>query len=55
MTIKVSKKTTRKGIKKALAKAISLRKKIDLSKYSGKVDFGMDGLTYQKKVRNEWS
>jgi len=51
MTIKASKKTTRKGIKRALAKAISGRKKIDLLKYFGKVDFGMDGLAYQKKIR----
>lgn len=55
MTVKVSKKSTRKEIEKALTKSTSRRKKIDLSKYFGKVNFGTDGLTYQKKVRNEWS
>lgn len=28
------------------------RKTINLEKYSGKVKFGVDGLDYQKKVRN---
>jgi hypothetical protein len=55
MTVKISKTTTRKEIEKALAKSKSKRKRINLSKYFGRVDFGIDGLTYQKKIRNEWS
>ena len=30
------------------------RKGFDPSKYAGKIKFPMDGLEYQKMVRNEW-
>lgn len=32
----------------------SNRKRIDLSKYAGKVKFDIDPLEYQKQVRDEW-
>lgn len=54
MVIRVSKKSKREDLDKALTRMKSKRKKIDLNKYFGKVDFGVDGLTYQKKIRNEW-
>ena len=46
--------TTKKISKKKLSKIIQKRKPIDLDKYAGKIDFGIDGLEYQLKVRNEW-
>jgi hypothetical protein len=55
MTVKVSKKSSRKALEKAVLKTKSSQKKVDLSKYFGKVNFGVDGLTYQKKIRNEWA
>lgn len=53
MLIKVSKKLKKEDLEKALKKT-SKRKKIDLTKYFGKVKFGMDGLSYQQSMRNEW-
>jgi len=32
----------------------SSRKGFDAKKYAGKIKFPMDGLTYQKMVRDEW-
>lgn len=30
------------------------RKGLDAKKYEGKIKFPVDGLTYQKQVRDEW-
>jgi hypothetical protein len=38
-----------------LSKLTKKLKPIDLDKYAGKINFGIDGLEYQLKVRIEWS
>ena len=30
------------------------KKGLDVSRFFGKIQFGEDGLTYQKKIRDEW-
>jgi hypothetical protein len=40
--------------RKKLNKITHDLKPINLEKYAGKIDFGVDGLTYQLKIRNEW-
>jgi len=52
--IEVNKKISREDLDKELSKLTKKRKPIDLDKYAGKIDFGVDGLEYQLKVRNEW-
>jgi len=54
MTIKISKRASESELKLALRKMQAKKKKINLDKYFGKVDFGTDGLSYQKKIRNDW-
>jgi len=55
MTIIIHKRDSKEQINKAIKKATGPdRKKIDLNKFFGKVDFGIGGLKYQKKVRDEW-
>lgn len=56
MTLTINKKDSIKEIREAIQKASSQRKKkkVDIDRYFGKVDLGMDELEYQKKVRNEW-
>ena len=51
MTIRISKKTKPKELSKVLKQFKTGKKKIDIDKYFGKIDFGTDGLTYQKKIR----
>ena len=52
--IEINKNIKRSELDKALLKLSKHRKPIDLEKYFGKVDFGVDGLEYQLKIRNEW-
>jgi hypothetical protein len=49
-----NKNANRKELDMILSKIIAKRKPIDLNKYSGKIDFGVDGLEYQLKTRSEW-
>ncbi len=53
MIVRVTKKTAKKKVKTALKKISSKRKPIDLDKYFGKINFGTDGLTYQKRIRKD--
>ena len=39
----------------AIAKDRATRKGFDAKKYAGKIKFPVDGLTYQKQVRDEWN
>lgn len=39
---------------KAIEEDTATRKGFDAKKYAGKLKRGLDGLTYQKKVRDEW-
>jgi hypothetical protein len=54
MVIKLNKDATIKEIK-AVFRKISGKKRnpVNLDRYFGKVDFKVDGLTYQKKIRDE--
>lgn len=54
MTITIKKDDDTETIQKKIARLKSRKKKPDLSKYYGEVNFAQDGLTYQKKIRNEW-
>lgn len=53
-TIIVDKDTKKEQLNKALSKLPKKRKSIDVKKYFGKIDFGVDGLEYQLKIRDEW-
>jgi len=48
------KKTNREELVQQLSRLTPKRKSIDLDQYSGKINFGIDGLTYQLKIRNGW-
>ena len=52
--IEINKETSRKQLDDALTKLTKKKAPIDLKKYAGKIDFGVDGLEYQLKIRNEW-
>ena len=54
MIIEIKKDATDSEIKAALDKAKGLRKKKKLVKYFGKLKLEVDGLEFQKQVRNEW-
>lgn len=43
-----------KDAMKAIDEDRATRKGFDAKKYAGKLKRGLDGLTYQKKVRDEW-
>lgn len=57
MVIKLSKKTSRSQIKLELRKLAKKKAKkgFDAKKYYGKLVRGIDGLSYQKTVRDEWN
>lgn len=55
MVIRLKKKAANKSLKSKLKKASASTKKIDWDKYVGKIQIPVDALTYQKKLRNEWS
>jgi len=55
MTIKINKRESARSKAQKLAKASAKSKKIDWDKYFGKIDFPVDAVAYQRKLRNEWS
>ncbi|HJW29973.1 MAG TPA: hypothetical protein VJ508_12115 [Saprospiraceae bacterium] len=55
MVIELQKPITKKGVKKALSLASKGKRKKNLRKHFGKLKRDLDGLDYQKKVRNEWN
>jgi hypothetical protein len=57
MTIKISNKTTKSQIEKAVSKFSKEKKTkgFDARKYFGKLVRNVDGLDYQKSLRNEWN
>jgi hypothetical protein len=57
MVIKISKKASRSQIQLELKKLAKKKAKsgFDAKKYYGKLVRGIDGLSYQKTVRNEWN
>lgn len=56
MTHTIHKKDSEKIIRKTIQKASGRKQKkpVDLDRYFGKVNFGLSGLEYQKKIRDEW-
>jgi len=52
--IEINKTTSRKQLDEALTKLPKKKAPIDLKKYAGKINFGVDGLEYQLKIRDEW-
>ena len=52
MKIEIKEGMSQKEIEKELAELEKNIKKADLKKYVGRVDFGIDGLAYEKKERN---
>jgi len=54
MVVKIKKPVTQKKVKEVLAKTASARKKKTLRQHFGKLKRGLDGLTYQKKLRDDW-
>jgi len=52
--IEVNKSTSREKLDAALTKLPKKKSPVNLEKYLGKIDFGVDGLTYQLKARVEW-
>jgi hypothetical protein len=52
--IEVNKTTSRVELDEKLAKLPKNKAPLNLDKYFGKINFGIDGLEYQLKVRDEW-
>ena len=54
MIIEITKKTTKEQIAKFLNK-LKIGKSLDAKKYCGALKWDIDGLEYQKQMRNEWN
>ena len=52
--IEVNKSTGRDKLDEELTKLPKKKSPVNLEKYFGKIDFGVEGLTYQLKARDEW-
>jgi len=52
--IEVNKTTSRIQLDEALEKLSKKKTPIDLREFFGKIQFGVDGLEYQLKMRDEW-
>lgn len=52
MTIKLNKKATKAEITQLLQQMKSA-KKLDVSKYAGKLKWGQDAVSYQRELRDE--
>jgi len=52
MTIKISKTATKEELAAQL-RQLKPAKKLDVSKYAGKVKWGQDALDYQRELRDE--
>jgi predicted DNA binding CopG/RHH family protein len=57
MTVRISEKAKKSEIEEAIKKIAnkSSKKGFNAKKYVGKAIRGLDGLDYQKLVRNEWN
>jgi len=57
MTIRISEKAKKSEIEEAIKKIAkkNVRKGFNAKKFVGKAVRGLDGLVYQKSVRNEWN
>lgn len=55
MTVRIGKKESAEKAARKIRKVTARSKKINWNKYVGKIKFPADALTYQRKVRDEWS
>ena len=55
MAIKIKKPVPPKRMTGKLKKAATGSKTINWDKYFGKIDFPMNALTFQRKMRDEWA
>lgn len=55
MVVEIKKPVTKEKVKEALSMISKEGKKKSLRKHFGKLQRGMDGVAYQKKMRNEWA
>lgn len=55
MIIEIKRPVTRDKVNEAIIQLAKKGKKKSLKKHFGKLKRGLDGTTYQKKVRNEWT
>lgn len=54
MIIEIKKPVTKDKVEEALKQIAQKGKKKSLRKHFGKLKGGIDGLDYQKKIRDEW-
>lgn len=56
MSVIIHKDDSNEKIQKEIRKMLNKKRKesIDMDLYFGKVNFGVDGLDYQKKIRDQW-
>jgi len=54
MIIQITNKTTKEQISKFFNK-LKIGKSLDAKKYCGALKWDVDGLKYQKQVRDEWN
>lgn len=52
--IEVDKSISRSKLDEAIKKLPKRKAPINIDKYFGKINFGIDGLTYQLEARDEW-
>lgn len=55
MSISIHKHDSEKTVRETIQKVIDRKSKtVSLDNYFGKLSFNVDGLKYQKKLRDEW-
>ena len=55
MILQIKKPITKEKVQKALSRLVEKKKGKSLKKHFGKLKRGLDGLEYQKQVRNAWN
>lgn len=55
MIIEIKKPVTKEKVNQAIKRISKEGKKKSLRKHFGKLKRGVDGMTYQKQVRDEWA
>lgn len=54
MVVKLKRRESQKNLKSKLRKVSAKSKKIDWDKYFGKINFPVNAVSYQRKLRDEW-
>jgi two-component SAPR family response regulator len=55
MVVEIKKPVTKEKLLRAIATLKKANKEKSIRKHFGKLKRGLEGTTYQKKVRNEWA